>query len=719
MSINIRKRNGSLEPLNIDNINKQAIPACEGLNGISYENLLLDANIMFVDGMSSSDVQEALIKTCKNKIDIDVPNWTFAGARLTLYDLYHNMKRFYNVSEQRGQVYDAITLAKYLDMNKDNLAYSVIVGHVDYVAVDVEELNAYIAPDRDKQFNLIGIETLIERYLLRKNNIVSELPQHLFMSLAIFLSKYEVNPTETAKEFYDVLSKFEVMMATPTLSNGRRKGKSCFSCFVGHTPDTIEGIFATYAEQALYSKFGGGIGWSWSAVRALGGIIQDKPGASGGKIPWLKIENDVALAVNQLGVRAGAINCYIETWDLDVFDFLDLKKTSGEDRRRAHDLFISLSVNSLFIERCKQDANWTLFDPYDCKDLTEIHGEEFRISYENYEKTLESNPEYFTNPPKVIKAKQLMRALMTRYFESGMPFLFFKDNVNSKHEHPDEGIIRSSNLCTEILQPTDEDRTVTCNLASINLAVVNTREHAAKVVPIAMRMLDNVIDVSSYPTEKARKTHHHTRSIGLGTMGEGEWIATSKVMYGSHTHKEMAYELYDAIYYYAAEASRALAVEKGPWKPGKDFRNAYWGAIAPTSSISILVGTTASHEPVFKRKFQEENMMGVCPVVAPKLSPENYEYYVSAYDVNQFDMIDLTAIRQQALNRYGGGQSISHNIYVIPEKTEMKNIYDLILYAHDSGLMTTYYLRSKSQKEKVEKETKESMSSNIACSGCE
>ncbi len=466
MSINIRKRNGSLEPLNIDNINKQAIPACEGLDGISYENLLLDANIMFVDGMSSSDVQKALIRTCKNKIDIDVPNWTFAGARLTLYDLYHNMKRFYNVSEQRGQVYDAITLAKYLDMNKDNLAYSVIAGHVDYVAVDVEELNAYIAPDRDKQFNLIGIETLIERYLLRKNNVVSELPQHLFMSLAIFLSKYEVNPTETAKEFYDVLSKFEVMMATPTLSNGRIKGKSCFSCFVGHTPDTIEGIFATYAEQALYSKFGGGIGWSWSAVRALGGIIQDKPGASGGKIPWLKIENDVALAVNQLGVRAGAINCYIETWDLDVFDFLDLKKTSGEDRRRAHDLFISLSTNSLFIERCKKDAEWTLFDPYDCRDLTEIHGEEFRVAYENYEATLKTNPEYFTNPPKVIKAKQLMRAIMTRYFESGMPFLQFKDNVNAKHEHPEEGIIRTSNLCFSA------DTKVTTKRGDISIAEV-------------------------------------------------------------------------------------------------------------------------------------------------------------------------------------------------------------------------------------------------------
>lgn len=445
-------------------------------------------------------------------------------------------------------------------------------------------------------------------------------------------------------------------------------------------------------------------------------MIQDKPGASGGIVPWLKIENDIAIGVDQLSVRAGAINCYLETWHMDIFDFLDLKKTSGEDRRRAHDLFISLSVNSLFIERCKNDADWTLFDPYDCRDLTEIHGEEFRVAYENYESTLKTNPEYFTNPPKVIKAKHLMRALMTRYFESGMPFLQFKDNVNAKHEHQEEGIIRTSNLCMEIQQPTDEDRTVTCNLASINLAVVNTSEHAAKVVPIAMRMLDNVIDVSSYPTEKARKTHHHTRSVGLGTMGEGEWIATSKVMYGSHTHKEMAYELYDAIYYFAAEASKALAFEKGPWKPGKDFRNAYWGAIAPTSSISILVGTTASHEPVFKRKFQEENMMGVCPVVAPKLSAENYEYYVSAYDVNQFDMIDLTAIRQHALNRYGGGQSISHNIYVIPEKTEMKNIYDLILYAHDSGLMTTYYLRSKSQKEKVEKE---SMSSNIACSGCE
>lgn len=304
-------------------------------------------------------------------------------------------------------------------------------------------------PERDLQFTYLGIKTLYDRYLIKdKNAQPIELPQQMFMAIAMFLAQNELDCQEWAKKFYDLISKFEVMPATPTLSNARTTRHQLSSCYIGSTPDNIEGIFDSYKEMALLSKFGGGIGWDWSKVRAMGGSIDGHKNAAGGIIPFLKVTNDIAVAVDQLGTRKGAIAVYIEPWHMDVSDFLDLRKNSGEERRRAHELFPALWINDLFMKRLEANERWTLFDPAQVSDLTDLYGEEFEKRYEQYE----ADPNIQKNS---VLAKELWKKILTSYFESGMPFLCFKDSSNKANPNDHSGLIRSSNLCTEIFQNTD------------------------------------------------------------------------------------------------------------------------------------------------------------------------------------------------------------------------------------------------------------------------
>lgn len=695
----IRKRDGSLEPLDIKNITKHTIPAHEGLN-LDHERLELEASISFTDEMKSTDIQEIFIQTAKRLVDVDVPNYTYIAARLILYDLYHNMKRKYFDNKVSGQVYDAISISKYLDLNEDILNYNRSLFEED-------ELQAYIEPDRDLLLTSLAIETLISRYLFRKEGEVTELPQHMWMSLAMFLAQNEDNPTEKAKEFYDVMSKLEYLPATPTLTNGRKIDGNCFSCAIGTTADNIEDIFDTYKTQALGSKNGAGWGWDWTRVRALGGRIKDIDGAAGGIIPWLKIENDLALAVDQLGTRLGAIAVYVETWHKDFFDFLDLKKNSGEDKRRAKELFIAASCSDEFMNRVKYDQTWTMFDPHDTPHLTEVYGETFSELYLAYEEKFRTNPESFTNEPVVVKAKDLYKKIQNLYFETGQPFLFFKDNANNQHQNPEIGHIRSSNLCTEIMEPTDDNIVALCNLGSINLSIVNTEEDIARVVPIAMRMLDNVIDLTVYAIPNSEENQKFTRAVGLGVCGEAEWIANKQIMYGSEEHQILLDELYSCIAKYSDSESEQLGKERGTWSPNSIYRNAYRRAIAPTSTVSILMGTSAMHEPVFNKVWIEENKMGAFKVTAPDINPDNFNFYINAYDVDQEDLVRCTAIRQKYID-----QGISHNIYFRPG-TSGKKVFDTIMLAWELGLKSTYYLRSDSLES-----LKDTRLEEIACTGC-
>jgi ribonucleoside-diphosphate reductase alpha chain len=776
MAIMIKKRNGRNEVLDISKIQKHTISATENLAGVSQSELEIDAQIKFIDGMSSSDIQDALIKTAVEKIDIDVPNWTFVASRLFLYDLYHRAGKATHGT--KGNAY-----AHLKDYISNGQKHGRIIPELEN-GYDLDDLNNTIDSSRDLLFNYLGIKTLNDRYLLKNvDGEPIELPQHMFMGIAMFLAQDEANKQEKAKEFYDVISKFEVMLATPTLSNARTNRHQLSSCYIGSSPDNIEGIFDGYKEMGLLSKFGGGIGWDWNSIRALGGVIDNHKNAAGGIVPFLKITNDIALAVDQLGTRKGAIAVYVEPWHMDIEDFIDLKKNSGEERRRAHDLFPALWISDLFMQRILDDAHWTLFDPYEVKDLSTLSGEEFTKRYEEYEKD-----ESITK--NAIKAKDLWKKILTSYFESGSPFLCFKDNANRANPNSHTGFIRSSNLCTEIFQNTqpneykikvefvdgtinlyDEEenvivnngivkkankisaldringvkifivekekidgKTAVCNLASVNLSKINTPEDIQRVVPTAVRMLDNVIDLNFYPLRKVKATNSQTRSIGLGVMGEAQMLAEAQITWGSASHFKKIDQIMEEISYNTILSSSNLSVEKGAypqfegssWSKGimpmdhapkavdalvnrdlfdtgcdweslrekvkKDgMRNGYLMAIAPTSSISILVGTTQAIEPVYKRKWYEENLSGLIPVVVPNLSAETWNHYVPAYEVEQKDLIRAAAIRQKWLDQ---GQST--NIFMSLDKASGRYLHEIYTLAWQLGLKSTYYLRGES-----------------------
>ncbi|SMC08715.1 ribonucleoside-diphosphate reductase subunit alpha [Nitratiruptor tergarcus] len=770
--IRVVKRNGRVEPLDISKIQKYTKAACEGLEGVSQSELEVDAKIQFRDGITTEEIQQTLIRTAVDKIDVDRPNWSFVAARLFLYDLYHKVSGFTGYRHLR----------EYFE--KGEKEGRIIPGLKE--KYDLDDLNDYIKPERDLQFTYLGIRTLYDRYLLKdKDNNPIELPQQLFMAVAMFLAQNELDCQSWAKRFYDVISKFEVMVATPTLSNARTTRHQLSSCYIGSTPDNIEGIFDGYKEMALLSKYGGGIGWDWSRVRAMGSYIDGHKHAAGGIIPFLKITNDIAIAVDQLGTRKGAIAVYIEPWHMDIKDFIDLKKNSGEERRRAHDLFPALWINDLFMKRVAEDGIWTLFDPYQTSDLTEVWGEEFEKRYIEYEQREDIIKEQ-------VKAKELWKLILRSYFETGNPFLCFKDNANRCNPNDHAGIIRSSNLCTEIFQNTEpnyykvkvkyedgsvelydeEDEvkidtgivkkakkissidsingkkvfivekekidglTAVCNLASVNLSKVNTKEDIERVVPIAIRMLDNVIDLNFYPLEKVKKTNLQTRAIGLGVMGEAQMLAEKKVEWGSDEHLKTIDEIMEMISYNAIRASSNLAVEKGvyplfensKWAKGifpidtankeakkltpergglfgyiydwnelrekvkrDGMRNGYLMAIAPTSSISILTGTTQTIEPVYKRKWFEENLSGLIPVVVPNLSPDTWQYYTPAYDLDQRLLIKAAAVRQKWIDQ---GQSV--NIFIRLDKASGRYLHEIYTLAWQLGLKSTYYLRSQS-----------------------
>ncbi len=787
--ITIIKRNGRTEPLDISKIQKYTSAAIKGLSNVSQSELEVDAQILFRDGITSKEIQETLIKTAVDKIDIDSPNWTFVASRLFMFNLYHQVNGHSGYS----------SLEKYFKRGEKEGRLLQGLGDM----YDLERLDKHIKPERDMLFNYLGVKTLYDRYIIKdKDSNPIELPQHMFMAISMFLAQREDDKHEWAIKFYNMISQFEVMLATPTLSNARTTRHQLSSCYIGSTPDNIEGIFDSYQEMAMLSKFGGGIGWDWTGIRSMGSFIDGHKNAAGGTVPFLKITNDIAIAVDQLGTRKGAIAVYMEPWHIDINDFLDLKKNSGEERRRAHDLFPAMWLNDLFMQRVEEDAIWTLFDPYDVRELATLYGDEFNKRYIELE-------EDDSIIKEKIKAKNLWKKILTSYFETGSPFLCFKDNANRANPNGHTGVIRSSNLCTEIFQNTkpnhykiklifedgqsisyEEDEivkvdsgiekparkvtaldslggqaiyvvekekingdTAVCNLASVNLSRVNTKEDIDRIVPIAIRCLDNVIDLNFYPVEKVKRTNMKSRSIGLGVMGEAQMLAEQAISWGTQEHFDKIDEIMESVSYNAISSSSDLAKEKGSypefegslWSKGimpmdhanaevinlvdrgglfassyewdelrskvknQGMRNGYLMAIAPTSSISILTGTTQAIEPVFKRKWFEENLSGLIPVVAPKLSPETWAYYTPSYDLNQTLLIKAAAIRQKWMDQ---GQSL--NIFITLDKASGKYLNEIYMLAWKLGLKSTYYLRSQSPEVANDVEDR-----SMECVGCQ
>jgi len=784
--INVIKRTGKKESLDFRKIQKQTGPATEGLEGVSASELEMDAKIIFKDGIKTSDIQTTLIKTAVDKIDIDSPNWTFVASRLFIYDIYHKVRH----STGGISLKNTITKGQEIKLYQDGIE----------ILYDLDELDSYIDNNRDQQFTYLGIKMLSDRYLLKdRDGIIIETPQQLFMGVAMFLAQNETNRMYWAKKFYDILSKFEVMSATPTLSNARTTHSQCSSCYIGSTDDSAEGILDSLKEMALLSKFGGGIGWDWNQIRAGLSSIDKFKNVAGGLIPFLKITNDLSIAFDQLGTRPGAIAVYAEPWHMDIKDFIDLKKNSGEERRRTHELFPALWLNDLFFERVVEDSYWTLFDPYDVRDLSELYDDDFKKRYIEYEEDSNIRKE-------IISAKNLWKEILRSYSETGNPFLCFKDEANRRNPNKHVGVIRSSNLCTEIFQntkyseehirvyfddgidyqdftdprvkiETDEGllkepykltstdhlsgrqvyctekitvkgQTAVCNLMSVNLSKINAKEDFERVVPIAVRMLDNIIDLNFYPTKRVKDTNLRTRAVGLGVMGEAQMLAEKSILFGTNEHLECIDEIMETFSYNVIKSSVDLAKERGvypdfegsDWSKGilpidtannnakklitrkhredwdtlreetkKGIRNGYLMAIAPTSSISLLTGTTQAIEPVFKRKWFEENSSGLIPVCAPNISPKTWSYYPTAYEVKQTDIIKPAAIRQKWIDQ---GQSL--NIFINPHEVSGKVLNGIYTLGHKLGLKSTYYLRSQSPELKEDIQDR-----SLECFGCQ
>ena len=845
----VQKRDGRLEELNIENIRKQTIPACEGLAGTSYEDLELSAKIMFTDGIKTSDIQESLIRAAQNKIDMDAPNWTYVAARLRLYDLYHRIKRIYG-KEQSGDVYSIVTLSDYINKNKELFSD----WYTKYTNEEIEELNNYIVSGRDKLFTLPAILTVENRYLLVDTDEVVELPQHMFMTIAMFVAQHETNKLTWVKRFYDQTSTLHFIAATPINANGRKKDSATASCLVHSMADTLDSIMETLNDLAQGSKLGAGHGVDTSRLRATGSILRGIKNRGTGIVPIMKLHNDIALAVNQLGVRQGAITDTLEVWHIDTYDFIDLRKRSGEERRRAQDLFLCVSIPSLFIKRIKENGVWTFFDPYDAPNLTETYGEEFEALYTKYEKEFLNKERYFNPYTKQVPVQEVINKLIYSWTTEGLPFWFFKDNVNKTHKyHKELGIIRSSNLCVtaetrlltqeygntpigelvnkgitkvhcwngdewslttigktadsakvltvefsngetiratemhkwyvdmdgsmvelrtaglkpgmliykyelpdgtlvdnvriesvtdkgeyeptycgtepkrhklmfngvltgncqELLQPVNENETVVCNLGSVNVARYTTDENLDNTLEVAVRFLDNVIDVSGYSTEKARRTQLARRSIGIGFLGEAEYLAVNHIHYGSKEHEEWIHKFYKYSTEKIDQYSIELAKEKGGCEVDPSIRNAYRVCIAPNTASGLLAGTTPSHEPLYARVYTENSKIGSYKVTAPNISLDNISYYKNAFEIPHMDQIRMLAARQKYID-----MSISNSLYEEDvSKISSIDIIKVIVKAHDLGVKTLYYFRTKAKKTGEIEEVIEGK--KITCEGCE
>ena len=715
----VQKRNGTTQELDIAHIRKQTIPACEGLTNVSYEELELGAKIMFTDGITTKKIQEALIRSAESKIALDAPDWMYVAARLRLYDLYHRIKHYYGHTgaDKDGDVYDKVDL--YTVINKNSDIYTDRITSL-YSKDSIDELNKEIKSERDKLLTTAAVQTLVSRYLGVRGSDTFELPQHMFMLIAMFVASDEESEEKRvhwSKIYYEELSSLRMIAATPINSNGRFKDSSTASCFLASFPDNLEGIFDGYKEVARASKAGGGLGIDISRMRALGSRIRHRDNAAGGVIPFTKVLNDIALAVDQGGVRAGAFATYLECWHIDFPDFLDLCKRQGEDRRRAQDLFLAASIPDIFIKRIKESGMCTLFDPRDVPELTETYGDEFTAKYEEAERNFTQGIGKWNPNTKQIPVKELLGKMIYNWSTEGKLFWFFKDTVNRAHEHKDLGIIRSSNLCVEITQPTDENHTAVCNLGSLNLGQLKTVEEMVQTSKILTRFLDSIVSVTDYPTLNSRETQLARRSIGIGVIGEAEWLAQNHIMYGSDEHEHSIIDIYGNVSKAIEDTSKELAKEKGSCVID-GIRNAYRMAIAPNTSSGLLAGSTCSCEPIYAREWAENSKLGTYKMVAPHVTVDNLKYYPNAYELDQGRLLELTALRQKYID-----MSISHSVYIDPtnymntgKPVSARDIARLILKAHELGVKTLYYFRAKARKNTNLEATEKP---KISCVGCE
>ncbi|MBN2908917.1 ribonucleoside-diphosphate reductase subunit alpha [Polycladomyces sp. WAk] len=707
---------------------------CAETGDLDAQSLIVAAKAQLREGMTDREILRTLAQTAVEQTSIEQPGWQFVAARLLAEELYraaaHN-RGYDRVQGEYGDFYDLLQ-----KLTAKGLYGSYLLEH--YTEAEIRELEASICPERDRLFHYIGLKILADRYLVRDyDGAVMELPQERFMVIAMHLAMKERDRLTWAKQMYDVLSRLEVTVATPTMSNAGRPLHQLSSCFIDTVDDSLWSIYNTNTATAQVSKHGGGVGIYLGKVRAKGSKIRGHKGASGGVIPWVRNFNNTAVAVDQLGVRKGAFAIYLDVWHADILDFLNLKTNNGDDRLKAHDIFPGVCIPDLFMRRVKERGMWYLFDPHEVREvmgfsLEDAWGEEFERRYE----ACVNHPELSR---KEIPAIEVMKRIMVSAYETGTPFLFFRDTVNRLNPNKHKGMIYSSNLCTEICQnmsPTEliseelEDGVivtkqkpgdfVVCNLSSINLGRITSLEDLARIIPIQMRMLDNVIDLNLYPVKQAEVTNRKYRAVGLGTSGYHQYLAQKGIDWESEEHLAEADRLFEEIAYQTIRASMELAKEKGAypafegseWQTGAFFdqrgytgerwqtlreevrrygvRNAWMIAIAPTGSTSLIAGSTAGIDPVYAKFFVEEKRGALIPQTAPNLSKQTFWYYKEAHRIDQMWSIRAAGIRQRHID-----QSQSFNLFITPD-TNAKAFLSMYLAAWENGLKTVYYVRNQS-----------------------
>jgi len=645
-------KDGEEKPIDLDEIRFQIDTCCQGLENVDADKILEESLKNYYNGITDDKIEASNIMGAKAFLEKE-PNYTFAASRLLLLKEYREALRRPTSFEEIKTEYP-IYFADYI-----HRAVELELLTPDLLQFDLKRLGAALQPKRDFQFRYLGLQTLYDRYFLHWDERRIELPQIFWMRVAMGLAIREgKNKNEKAVEFYNMLSTFRFTSSTPTLFNAGTRHPQLSSCYLTTINDDLFHIFKCIQDDAMLSKWSGGLGNDWTNVRSMGSRIKGTNGKSQGVIPFLKVANDTALAVNQGGKRKGAMCAYLEVWHLDIEEFMELWKNTGDERRRTHDMHTASWIPDLFMKRLKENANWTLFSPSDVGDLHHIYGKEFERRYEHYERMAQQGK---IRQFKIMPAVDLWRKMLNMLFETGHPWITWKDPSNIRSPQSHVGTVHSSNLCTEILLNTSAEETAVCNLGSVNLAEHLTADFKIdhkkleKTVMTAVRMLDNVIDINFYPTPEAKRANQRHRPIGLGIMGFQDALFIQNLSYASREAVEFADESMEAVSYYAILASIRLAEEKGAystfrgskwdlgmlpidtlklleierggyvevdpkvrmdWSPVREelkthgIRNSLIMAIAPTATIGNIVGVTASIEPIYKNIFVKSNLSG-------------------------------------------------------------------------------------------------------------
>ena len=778
--------NGISKPLDMAALRTVIQAACEGLgNAIDATPIITETIKNLYDGVPMAQVYDSAILASRTLIEKD-PAYSQVTARILMHVIRKEILG-HEVLQGNMQAEYSTYFAKYIN---EGIGAELLDPRMR--EFDLVRLAAALNADRDLQFNYLGLQTLYDRYFLHIEDRRIEMPQAFFMRVAMGLSLNELDREARAIEFYEVLSTFDFMSSTPTLFNSATTRPQLSSCYLTTVADDLDGIYEALKENALLSKFAGGLGNDWTNVRALGSHIKGTNGKSQGVVPFLKVVNDTAVAVNQGGKRKGAVCAYLETWHLDIEEFLELRKNTGDDRRRTHDMNTSNWIPDLFMKRVMENGNWTLFSPSNTPDLHDKFGKAFEEAYVAYEKQAESG---VLKPSRTIPAQQLWRKMLGMLFETGHPWITFKDPCNIRSPQQHVGVVHSSNLCTEITLNTNDDEIAVCNLGSVNLTahmttdangrLVLDHDKLQKTIRTAMRMLDNVIDINYYAVAKARNSNLKHRPVGLGIMGFQDCLHMQRIPYASDEAVQFADASMEAVCYYAYQASNALAEERGTYSSYKGslwdrgilpqdsvrllaeerggylevdmsskldwdslrarikqsgMRNSNCVAIAPTATISNIIGVSACIEPTFQNLFVKSNLSGEFTVVneylvrdlkdrglwdevmiadlkyfdgtlskIDRVPQDLRDIYATAFEVEPTWLVEAASRRQKWID-----QAQSLNIYMAGASG--KKLDDTYKLAWLRGLKTTYYLRTMAATH-VEKSTVASGQLNSVSSG--